>query len=87
MGGLEGLDLLVDRLGRVATDGQVLAVALDAAGARVLPAYYSDNYVSLLPGERRVVTIRTEVGAARADRIAVRGWNVAPDEIRIGDAR
>ena len=60
---------------------------LDAAGARVLPAYYSDNYVSLLPGERRVVTIRTEVGAARADRIAVRGWNVAPDEIRIGDAR
>src|SRR5690606_7984068 len=26
---------------------------LDAKGVRILPAYYSDNYISLLPGERR----------------------------------
>jgi hypothetical protein len=50
---------------------------LDAAGERVLPAYWSDNYVSLLPGETRVVTIRAPLSAAMPDTIAVRGWNVA----------
>ena len=50
-----------------------------ASGARVLPAYASDNYVSLLPGESRTLTI----DAARADLggeapvIAVDGWNVS----------
>lgn len=48
----------------------------DAAGARVLPAYWSDNYISLLPGETRVVTIRAPLSAATPDSIGVRGWNV-----------
>jgi len=55
-----------------------------ASGARILPAFASDNYVSLLPGESRTLTIE----AARADLageapiIAVDGWNVtvAPSE-------
>lgn len=29
-------------------------------GARVLPAFYSDNYISLVPGEQRTVTIEAE---------------------------
>jgi len=48
----------------------------DAAGERVLPAYWSDNYVSLLPGETRVVTVRAPLSAAMPDSIGVRGWNV-----------
>jgi hypothetical protein len=46
---------------------------------RVLPVFYSDNYISLVPGESRSVTIE----AAEADlkgespRIVVDGWNVA----------
>lgn len=54
---------------------------LDAAGARILPAYYSDNYVSLLPGERRVVDIAYPTSAAKtAPHVALRGWNTTPAE-------
>ena len=54
----------------------VKIAVLDAAGQRVLPAYWSDNYVSLLPGETRVVTIRAPLSAAVPEQIGVRGWNV-----------
>jgi hypothetical protein len=53
---------------------------LDKAGARVLPAYYDDNYVSLMPGEQRTVAVRVPTGAEPA-AIGVRGWNAA--EFRI----
>jgi hypothetical protein len=46
--------------------------------ARVLPAYVSDNYLWLLPGEQRTVTAQwphATVGGARP-RIVVEGYNV-----------
>jgi hypothetical protein len=61
---------------------------VDTAGVRILPAFYSDNYVSLLPGEARTVTIawpaKTPDGAATPDRarIAVRGWNLREKVVR-----
>ena len=45
---------------------------------RVLPVYYSENYVSLLPGESRTITIEAalqDLGAARP-LVVVDGWNV-----------
>ena len=51
---------------------------VDAKGARILPAYYSDNYVSLLPGEARTIEIRYPAKAARAAKVQLRGWNVTP---------
>lgn len=54
----------------------VKLAVLDAAGERVLPAYWSENYLSLLPGETRTVTIRTPFSAAVPDNIGIRGWNV-----------
>ncbi|UAK26671.1 beta galactosidase jelly roll domain-containing protein [Sphingomonas nostoxanthinifaciens] len=54
----------------------------DAAGKQVLPAFFSDNYVSLLPGERRRVTIRAAMTlAGAAPVVRVRGFNVAPTTI------
>jgi hypothetical protein len=48
-------------------------------GDRVLPVYYSDNFISLLPGESKTVTI--EAGSAalgnEAPEVAVDGWNVS----------
>ncbi|MDP8986087.1 MAG: glycoside hydrolase family 2 [Pseudomonadota bacterium] len=55
---------------------------LDEAGTRVLPVYYSDNYVTLLPGESRGLEVRCPAGAPCA-RIAVRGWNAVPAEVSI----
>jgi hypothetical protein len=51
---------------------------LDGKGARILPAYYSDNYVSLLPGEAREIDIRYSAAADVEVSVALRGWNVAP---------
>ena len=50
-----------------------------ADGTRVLPAYYSDNYLSLLPGEERAVTVQAPVTAVGAEDIhfSVEGWNLA----------
>lgn len=47
-------------------------------GRRVLPVFYSDNYVSLLPGEEKTITIdadRADVGAG-SPTVFVDGWNV-----------
>jgi len=50
----------------------------ETSGDRILPALYSDNYVALMPGERR--TIRTELEHAdtrgERPRIVVDGFNV-----------
>lgn len=51
---------------------------VDAKGVRVLPAYYADNYVSLLPGERRTVEIRYPGEARPGARVELRGWNLVP---------
>ncbi|MDF3064673.1 MAG: Beta-mannosidase [Polyangiaceae bacterium] len=46
--------------------------ALDRAGLELVPTYFSDNYVSLLPGESLDVAVRSAVGVAAPDVIAVR---------------
>ncbi|WP_166778309.1 glycosyl hydrolase 2 galactose-binding domain-containing protein [Xanthomonas cannabis] len=52
---------------------------VDAQGQRILPAYYSDNYLSLVPGEQREVEIRGPSAATlRNATLQVRGWNVEP---------
>ena len=59
------------------SDKPVLEVKLtlvDQLGNRILPAYYSDNYVSLMPGETRTVTI--DYTSKVAPSVNVRGWNV-----------
>jgi hypothetical protein len=52
-------------------------------GAQVLPAYFSDNYISLLPGESRTIDVRYPASAANgAVTLRLRGWNVAPMSMR-----
>ena len=52
-----------------------------ATGARILPAYYSDNYVSLLPGEQRTITIDcAEKDGVPNMKVGLEGWNIVPGE-------
>jgi exo-1,4-beta-D-glucosaminidase len=47
-------------------------------GEEILPVIWQDNYVSLLPGEKREITATyraSELGAAKPT-IEVSGWNV-----------
>ena len=60
---------------------------LDAAGERVLPAYYDDNYVGLLPGEVRTLRVRCPAGGREAVRVALRGWNVQAREVPVTTGR
>jgi hypothetical protein len=53
---------------------------LNEAGGRVLPVYYGDNYVTLLPGEAREIEVRCPPGASQCARVALRGWNIVPQE-------
>lgn len=56
---------------------------VDGKGRRILPAYYSDNYVSLLPGERRTVEIRYPGKAVAGAKLQLRGWNVRPAAVAV----
>jgi hypothetical protein len=59
----------------------VKLVLKDAAtGERILPAYYSQNYVSLLPGEEQTVTVEFPAGQNKPV-IGLRGWNVVEETI------
>jgi len=54
-------------------------------GSRILPAYYSDNYVSLLPGETREIDIKYPETAARSTKpeLTLGGWNLSPQTIAV----
>jgi hypothetical protein len=49
------------------------------SGERVLPVFYSDNYVSLVPGETKIITIDAAQSDFRGEDalIVVDGWNVS----------
>ena len=48
------------------------------SGERVLPVFYSDNYISLVPGESRSVTIQADAKDFSGEEalVVVDGWNV-----------
>jgi hypothetical protein len=49
-----------------------------SSGERVLPVFYSDNYVSLLPNESRTITIEVATSDLKGEEalVLVDGWNV-----------
>ncbi len=51
---------------------------------RVLPAYYSDNYVSLLPGEKKEIVIECPKAAKGGVGIGLRGWNLEQRVMKVG---
>jgi hypothetical protein len=65
-----------------ATKHPALMVHLKAvrskSGDRILPALYSDNYISLMPGEKRTIKIQIEDADTRGEspRIVLEGFNV-----------
>ena len=76
---VEGADRVVRVTLRNASASPALAAKLtlvDQAGARILPAFYSDNYVSFLPGETREIAIRYPADRTAPPRVKLRGWNV-----------
>ena len=52
--------------------------ALDEKGERVLPVYYDDNYISLMPGESQTITLEFDRQYLNGEELtlAVEGWNI-----------
>ncbi|MGA3080983.1 MAG: sugar-binding domain-containing protein [Terracidiphilus sp.] len=50
-----------------------------SSGERVLPAYPSDNYISLIPNESRTINIEADASAFNGEDalVVVDGWNVS----------
>jgi hypothetical protein len=74
---------------RNASSGVVLGAKLSvvsAAGQRLLPVYFSDNYLDLAPGETRTVTVADDGTGLLHDaaRLTLRGWNAAEASVAIG---
>ena len=59
-----------------------LTLVNQRTGLRVLPVYYSDNFISLLPGESKAITIEAASSAPGADKplVSVDGWNIGVAE-------
>lgn len=74
---------------RLANTGRTVALntkltLLDAAGHRILPAYYSDNYVSLAPGASESIEVTSDADAdLRHAYVVLSGWNAGPETIRL----
>jgi exo-1,4-beta-D-glucosaminidase len=56
-----------------------LAIRKGAGGEEVLPVLWDDNYVTLLPGEKREIDVRYAPKDLRSAKavVSVEGWNVA----------
>lgn len=51
------------------------------SGKRILPAFYSDNYISVLPGESKTITV--DYSGDQKTAIEVYGWNVERKRVEI----
>jgi len=49
------------------------------SGERVLPVYYSDNYISLLPNETKTITIEADLANLKGEDalVVIDGWNAS----------
>ena len=62
----------------VASLATKLTLLDESTKQRILPAYYSDNYVTLLPGESRTIQIEIPDAKAVGKRsVTLRGWNAS----------
>ena len=51
---------------------------------RILPVYASDNYISLLPGEKRAITLECSAKVGEDSLyLMLDGWNVSPEKVKI----
>ena len=66
-----------------------LTLVNSATGERILPAYYSDNYVSLLPGEKSAIDVEYPVSVAggATPAFTLRGFNLPQQSVPIAGGR
>jgi exo-1,4-beta-D-glucosaminidase len=76
----EELSVMLKNTGSTIAFFLELSIVGDRSGRTVLPVLWDDNYVSLLPGERKMLRARFATADLGGERPAFRlsGWNVDP---------
>jgi exo-1,4-beta-D-glucosaminidase len=59
----------------------------DAHGDDIAPAPWSDNYVELMPGESRVLTVTVPAKAVKGASVVLSGWNIAQKSLSLSSAK
>lgn len=77
--------VVVENRGTVAAVNATMSVLAGDRGAEVLPCFWSDNAVTLLPGESREFTVsfRTGLLGGKDPHLIAEGWNLIPAEISL----
>lgn len=74
-------DVILENKSESIAFGLELLLVNNTTEEPVLPVFWDDNYISLLPGETRILSYEAENAADTAIRI--RGWNVEKKEIAL----
>jgi beta-galactosidase/beta-glucuronidase len=79
------LEIHLKNTSGVAALNTKLSTMNGADGTEVLPAFYSDNYISLLPGQERIVIVEMPAKFAEGGLVVkLRGWNAMSAAVEIG---
>jgi hypothetical protein len=81
----ERVKVVLENTGSTAAIELKLTLVEADGKVRVLPAYYSDNYISLLPGEKKEIVVacpKTKVKAGLS--VGLRGWNLEQRILKVG---
>jgi hypothetical protein len=82
VGGEDHLSVKLTNNGATPALAMKLTLKDASTGQRILPAYYSDNYTSLMPGESRTLSIAYPRSITHGDlKVELRGWNLKPASI------
>ncbi len=76
------ISVQVSNTGNQVALGVHLQLRRKKTGERILPTYYSDNYVSLLPSEAKTITLSFGSADLKGDtpEVCVDGWNISVDD-------
>lgn len=66
---------------------QIAASARDGHGEDILPAAWSDNYIELMPGESRVLTVALPDRSLEGAVINLSGWNIAEQTLHLAPGK
>jgi len=81
----ERVKVVLENVGSTAAIELKLTLLQADGKTRVLPAYYSDNYVSLLPGEKKEIVVECAKAAVKEGvSVGLRGWNLESRVVKAG---
>ena len=68
---------------------QVRLAVREKDGAEILPVFWDDNYIALMPGESRQITAHYHSPQALNDasELIVSGWNIEPQKVALRERK